>query len=222
MRRVLITGTSNGVGCVTALKFLKEDYKVFGIDLLPCPSELSKYFDYTHYVANVADVDSLPRIDKVNILINNAGVQGSGIDIDINLKGLMNVTEKYALGNKYINAVLNQAAASAHLGTDYPEYVASKGGVIAYTKWVAKEIAQYGATCNSLSFGGILSESNATVTNNPELWTQVMELTPLKRWTTMEEVAEWIFFMTTVNKSCSGSDIVIDNLESLNGVFVWE
>lgn len=222
MRRVLITGTSNGVGYVTALKFLKENYKVFGIDLLPCPSELTKYFDYTHYVANVADVDSLPNIDKINILINNAGVQGSGIDIDINLKGLMNVTEKYALSNKYINAVLNQAAASAHLGTDYPEYVASKGGVIAYTKWVAKEIAQYGATCNSLSFGGILSESNATVTNNPELWTQVMELTPLKRWTTMEEVAEWIFFMTTVNKSCSGSDIVIDNLESLNGVFVWE
>lgn len=222
MRRVLITGTLNGIGCVTALKFLKENYTVFGIDLLPCPSELSKYFYYTHYVANVADADSLPKIDKVNILVNNAGVQGSGIDIDINLKGLMNVTEKYALGNNYINAVLNQAAASAHLGTDYPEYVASKGGVIAYTKWVAKEIAQYGATCNSLSFGGILSESNATVTNNPELWTQVMELTPLKRWTTMEEAAEWIFFMTTINKSCSGSDIVIDNLESLNGVFVWE
>lgn len=63
MRRVLITGTSNGVGYVTALKFLKENYKVFGIDLLPCPSELTKYFDYTHYVANVADVDSLPNIE---------------------------------------------------------------------------------------------------------------------------------------------------------------
>ena len=108
------------------------------------------------------------------------------------------------------------------MGTDFPQYVASKGGVVAYTKWVAKDIAKYGATCNSLSFGGVLTEANKPVTDNPELWNQVMDLTPLQHWATVEEVAEWVFFFTTVNKSCSGQDIIIDSLESLNGVFVWE
>lgn len=216
------------MGKAAALKFLKEGHVVVGIDILPAPAELKNFtdladvFTYEHHVANVADRDELPDIEGVNILINNAGVQGSGRDIDINLKGLMNTTEKYALGNRMIRSVLNQASVSAHNGTEFGEYVASKGGVIAYTKWVAKEIAQYGATCNSLSFGGVSTEINKPVMDNPLLWEQIMKLTPLRRWTTPEEAAEWIYFMTVINRSCSGSDIIIDNLESLNGVFVWE
>ena len=219
--KVLITGSASGMGLATALKFLSEGHEVIGMDLLQCPDSL-KLPNYTHYVANVADKDDLPDIYNVNILINNAGVQGSGVDIDINLKGLMNTTEKYALKNPAIRSIVNQASASAHLGTEYGEYVASKGGVIAYTKWVAKEVAKYGAVCNSLSFGGVITESNNLVLNDPDLWNQVMDLTPLKRWTTEEEAAAWIYFMSTVNRSCSGQDIMIDNLESLNGVFVWE
>lgn len=217
--RIVITGSATGMGLAAAKKFLKEGHEVIGIDILPCNICSS---NYTHVIANVADIDSLPDIDNVNVLVNNAGVQGSGMDIEINLKGLMNTTKKYALNNSQIRAVLNQASASAHLGTEYDEYVASKGGVIAYTKWVAKEIAKYGATCNSLSFGGVDTEINKPVMDNPVLWEQVMALTPLKRWTTVDEAAEWIYFVTMINRSCSGSDIVIDNLESLNGVFVWE
>lgn len=220
--RVVITGTSAGMGLAAAKKFLKEGHEVFGIDILPCPKDLENHSCYTHYVANIADNLQLPDIDNVNILVNNAGVQGSGMDIDINLKGLMNVTMKYALNNTQIRSVLNQAAASAHMGTEYDEYVASKGGVIAYTKWTAKEIAKYGATCNSLSFGGVETELNKPVMDNPELWEQIMKLTPLRRWTTVDEAAEWIYFFTMMNRSCSGQDLIIDNLESLNGVFVWE
>lgn len=227
--KVVITGSSVGMGLAAAERFMIEGHEVHGIDILPESSKILemkadpvRVYDYTHHVANVSEMESLPLIENVNILINNAGVSGSGMDIDINLKGLMNTTKKYALGNKQIRAVLNQASASAHLGTEYDEYVASKGGVIAYTKWVAKEIAQYGATCNSLSFGGVETELNKPVMDNPVLWEQVMNLTPLKRWTTVDEAARWIYFMTVVNRSCSGQDIVIDNLESLNGVFVWE
>lgn len=219
---VVITGTATGMGLATAKKFLSEGHNVFGIDILPESAELESNELYRHYVANVSDYPELPDIENVNILVNNAGVQGSGRDIDINLKGLMNTTKKYALRNHQIRSVLNQAAACAHLGTDYDEYVASKGGVIAYTKWVAKEVAKYGATCNSLSFGGVSTEINKPVMDNPVLWEQVMSLTPLRRWTTVEEAAEWIYFMTMVNRSCSGTDIIIDNLEGLNGVFVWE
>lgn len=217
--RVVITGSSTGMGLAATKKFLEQGHKVFGIDILP--SKLGSD-DYTHFIANVADFESLPDIENVNVLVNNAGVQGSGMDIEINLKGLMNTTKKYALNNSQIRAVLNQASASAHMGTEYDEYVASKGGVLAYTKWTAKEIAKYGATCNSLSFGGVDTEINKPVMDNPVLWEQIMALTPLKRWTTVEEAAEWIYFVTMINRSCSGSDILIDNLESLNGVFVWE
>lgn len=220
--KVVVTGSSCGMGLEIANKFLSEGHEVVGIDVIN-PTDVSILGNpkYTHLMADVSDKSQLPDIEDVNILINNAGVQGSGKDIDINLKGLMNTTEKYALGNSSIRAVVNQAAASAHMGTDYPEYVASKAGVIGYTKWVAKEIAQYGATCNSLSFGGVLTEINKPVTESPFLWNQVMQLTPLKQWTTVKEVANWVYFIACLNRSCSGQDIVIDNLESLNGIFVW-
>ncbi len=221
--KVVITGASSGMGLAAVKKFLNQGHEIVGIDILPMrDNEVCTNVSYAHYVANVSEFDSLPDLDEVNILINSAGVYGSGRDIDINLKGLMNTTKKYALDNPQLRAVVNQASASAHLGTEYDEYVASKGGVIAYTKWTAKEIARYGAVCNSLSFGGVLTEVNAPVMNNQELWNQIMDLTPLKRWTTPEEAAEWIYFLAITNRSCSGQDIMIDNLESLNGVFVWE
>jgi 3-oxoacyl-[acyl-carrier protein] reductase len=222
---VVVTGSACGMGLATAKKFIKSGHTVYGIDIMPCPKDLEVYVShgsYKHHVANVADYAALPDIEGVNILVNNAGVQGSGQDIEINLKGLINTTRKYALSNPSIVSVLNQASASAHMGTEYDEYVASKGGVLSYTKWTAKELAKYGATCNSLSFGGVETALNKPVMDNAELWNEVMSLTPLKKWASPEEAAEWIYFMTMINKSCSGSDILIDNLESLNGVFVWE
>ncbi len=225
--KVVITGASSGMGEGAVLKFLLEqDYDVIGIDIMPISARVSVFPGaserYTHVIADVSDKDSLPEMGDVNILINSAGVQGTSKDIDINLIGTMNCVEKYALNNPAIHSVLNQASVSASMGTEFPQYVASKGGVIAYTKWVAKDIAKYKATCNSLSFGGVLTESNRPVMEDQNLWNQVMELTPLKQWTTVEEAAEWIYFFTVVNKSCSGQDVIIDSLESLNGVFVWE
>lgn len=219
--KVLITGTSCGMGEASALKFLNEGHDVFGIDILPASDRLANNSKYKHYRANVADKSSLPDIEGINVLINNAGVQDSGNDISINLVGLMNCTEKYVLYNPDIKSVLNQASVSAHNGTEFGEYVASKGGVLSYTKWTAKEIAKYGATCNSLSFGGVLTELNDPVIHNKQLWNAIMSLTPLNKWATAEESADWIYFMTAVNKSCSGQDIIIDNLETLNGTFVW-
>ena len=224
---VVITGASSGMGEAAVLKFLTElDYEVVGIDILPMSERVSVHpgasTRYHHYVSDVSRKETLPNLIGVNILINSAGVQGTDKDIDVNLRGVINCTEKYALNNPKIKSVLNQASVSASMGTEFPQYVASKGGVISYTKWTAKDIAKFGATCNSLSFGGVLTDINRPVTDNPELWNQVMELTPLKQWTSVEETAEWIYFMTVINRSCSGQDIIIDNLESLNGVFVWE
>lgn len=219
---VAITGTTSGMGNAIAHRFVDSGHTVHGLDILPAKDSLQYEPLYIHHIANICDFDELPTIDNIDILVNNAGVQGTDRDIEINLKGLINVTSKYALNNLSIKSVINMGAASATMGTEQPEYVASKGGVLSYTKWTAKEVAKYGATCNSLSFGGVLTDSNKPVTDNKELWDQVMELTPLKRWTDVTEVANWVYFLACYNKSCSGQNIVIDNLESLNGVFVWE
>lgn len=215
---IVITGSSRGMGREAAIKFLSEGHSVFGLD-----TEKSTIEDnnYTHYVCDISIRDNLPNIDNVNILINNAGVQGTEKDIDVNLKGLIYCTEKYAINNKGIKSVINQAAASGTTGADFGDYVASKSGVIGYTKYTAKELAKFGATCNSLSFGGVLSPVNWGVMNDGDKWNKIMKQTPLKKWATPAEAAEWIYFMAVVNKSCTGQDIIIDNLESLNNEFIW-
>lgn len=215
---VVITGTSRGMGRETAIKFLSEGHTVYGLDVdggtITDPN-------YIHFVCNIAIKEDLPDIGSVNILINNAGVQGSDNDIAVNLKGLIYCTEKYALNNKEIKAVINQAAASGTTGADFGDYVASKGGVIAYTKYTAKEIAKYGATCNSISFGGVLSPVNWNVMNDTKKWNKIMSMTPLKKWATTTEAADWIYFLSIINKSCTAQDIVIDNGEMFNQQFVW-
>ena len=214
--KVLVTGTSKGIGRAIANKFLDCGHEVVGIDLLPASIEHPRY---SHVMADVFS-GTLPSIDCVEILINNAGVQDSGRDIDVNLKGSIRVTEKYAL-QENIKSVLFIASSSARTGAEFPEYAASKGGMVAYMKNVALRIAKYGATSNSLSPGGVRTELNAHVMNDPELWQKIMNETLLPKWAEAEEIAEWAYFVTAVNRSMTAQDILIDNGEQAKANFVW-
>ena len=140
--------------------------------------------------------------------------------IDINLKALIHITEKYGLQDN-IKSILNIGSASAHTGSEFPEYCASKGGILAYTKNVALRVSAYGATCNSLDPGGVLTPLNDCVINDSALWQQIMDQTPLKRWATPEEIAQWAYFLTVTNTFCTGQSIVVDGGESINLHFVW-
>ena len=91
-----------------------------------------------------------------------------------------------------------------------------------YTKNVALRVAKFNATCNSLDPGGVITPLNECVINNPILWNQIMEETPLKRWASVEEIAKWAYFLTVVNTFCTGQSIVVDGGESINFKFVWE
>ncbi len=214
--KVLITGTSGGIGRAIAELFLHRGHNVFGIDR----AEGAIFAEnYTHYVCDVRDFENLPDIGDVEILINNAGTQNED-DIDTNLKALIKVTEKYGV-QKSIKSILNIGSASGHTGSEFPEYCASKGGVIAYTKNVALRVAKYGATCNSLDPGGVLTPLNGCVVDDPALWGQIMDQTPLRRWASAEEIAQWVYFLTVVNGFCTGQSIVVDGGESINSHFVW-
>ena len=215
--KILITGTSRGIGRAIAELFLSRGHTVYGIDRQNLAIE---HENYTHFLCDVRDKEKLPEVEGVDILINNAGTQNED-DIDINLKALIYVTEKYGV-REGIKSVLNIGSASAHTGSEFPEYCASKGGVLSYTKNVAIRIAPFGATCNSLDPGGVLTPLNECVINDEKLWAEIMDETPLKRWATPEEIAEWAYFLTVTNGFCTGQNILVDGGESINYHFVWK
>ena len=215
--KILVTGTSSGIGKAIAERFLAAGHSVIGIDRRPPAIDNDSY---THYVCDVRDRDNLPETGDVDILINNAGTQNED-DIDINLKALIYITEKYGI-HSGIHSVLNIGSASGHTGAEFPEYCASKGGVLSYTKNVAMRIAPFGATCNSLDPGGVRTPLNECVMNDPELWSKIMDETPLKKWATPEEIAEWAYFLTVVNTFCTGQNILVDGGESINYHFIWK
>lgn len=215
---ILITGTSDGIGRATAEYFLERGHSVVGFDRKP---PALAHPNYRHEILDICDADAYPEDVLPEILVNNAGVQDSGRDIEINLMGTIRITEKYAIANPRIRSVVMVGSASAHTGSEFPEYAASKGGLLTYTKNAALRLAPR-AVCNSIDPGGVLTDLNRPVMEDPELWNQIMALTPLRRWATPEEIAEWIYFVGVRNRFMTGQNLLIDGGEAGDAHFVWK
>lgn len=222
MLRLLVTGSSKGIGEACVRYFLENEpfCQITGFDIVEPPEDIKNDARFRHYSVDVSKPEEFPDLE-FDVIINNAGIQDNSPNcVDVNLKGIVNIAERYALHSGF-KGIVNVGSVSAHTGEEFPWYAASKGGILPYTKNLAYRLAQYGATCNCISPGGVLTELNQPVIDDEHLWNDIMNVTPMKKWASAEEIAEWIWFLLMVNKSMTGQDIIIDNGEMINSKFVW-
>lgn len=213
--RILVTGSSRGIGLACVKKYIEMGHEVIGFDINPTEYKAK---GYTHMLVDIAG--DLPDLEPVDVLVNNAGVQDGGREIEINLQGTIAVTEKYGIHDG-IHSILFMASSSASNGAEFPLYAASKGGMVTYMKNTALRIAGFGATSNSISAGGVYTPLNQHIMEDASLMEQCLNETLLHRWANPEEIADLCYYLTNINKSMTGQDLLIDNGEQLKSNFIW-
>lgn len=217
MSKVIITGTSGGIGKATANMFLRMGHTVVGLDIKEGAIIHDKYH---HYQCDVSKAEELPEIDGASIIVNNAGTIEEEDAIATNLVGYINVAEKYAFRD-YVESVVNVGSISGRVGLDYPLYSASQGGRIAYTKNLALRLGKFNkAKVNCVSFGAVWTGLEPDLYKNKKLVDAVANESILKKWIRPTEAARWIYFVAAINESMTGQDILIDNGEEANYNFI--
>ena len=215
--RVLVTGASGGIGSAIAEMFIGGGHQVIGMDILPPVIEDD---NYVHVIHDICDTD-YPEIPGVEVLVNCAGIQTqTEMDIAVNLTATVNLTEFYAFQDS-IKSVVNIASSSGLTGSEFPHYAASKGGIVSYTKNLAIRLAKYGACANSLCPGGVITDLNKHILEDPELYEAVLNESLLHKWSDPAEIAQWTYFIACINKSMTGENILIDNGEAVKANFIW-
>lgn len=214
--RAIISGASSGIGRAIAVRFLDAGFEVFGLDIKPAPFTRPAY---THFICDLKE-NVLPDIPDAEIVVSCAGTLEEADAIEVNLKGAIRFAERFTK-SPVLKSVLFIASASARNGAEFPYYVASKAGLVGYMKNMALSLAKRGVTCNSISPGGVITDSNRHILESPELYAAVKRETLLNKWAEPDEIAELAYFLTAVNRSITGEDILIDNGEMLKSNFIW-
>ena len=234
-RKVLITGASRGIGREIAISFAKnKDNLVLCCknnidDLKALAVELSKEYGIMceAYACDVSDPDSVKELyDKagdVDVLVNNAGVAHIGLltDMEIsewkelmgtNLDSLFYTSRLFVPGmvragrGRMINisSVWGDVGASCEVA-----YSASKGGVNAFTKALAKELAPSGISVNAVSCGVIDTDMNRKHLSDEDLDELQAEI-PMGRMGEAWEVAELVLMLSMAPVYMTGQIITID------------
>ena len=220
MKTAVITGSSRGIGKSIAEEFAQNGYHIV-INAAKSKEELEetynefiqKGYSCSAVIADVSDYSECSKLFSygVDVLINNAGVSYVGLFnemspqdwrriLDINLNSVFNCTH-YAVKEmpKYHKGASCEAV-----------YSASKGGINAFTKAMAKEVGLSGIRVNAISCGCIDTKMNSCF--NDEEKADLCEEISLARFGNPEEVAKLALFLSDEGSSgyINGQIITID------------
>ncbi|MEC4884656.1 MAG: SDR family NAD(P)-dependent oxidoreductase [Scytonema sp. PMC 1070.18] len=149
-------------------------------------------------------VESIEHFGKLNILVNNAGIEKHApfwevteADYDavmnVNLKGVFFATQtfvKYLIETKQTGKIIN--ISSVHEELPFPNFTAycvSKGGMKMLTRNLAVELGSLGITINNVAPGAIETPINTKLLNNPEKLGALLHNIPLGRLGQPQDVA---------------------------------
>jgi len=233
----LITGAAQGIGWAIALLFAKEgaDIAIADINIEKAEEaakEVSKLgrkvlalqVDVTDYSQVEEAVNKiLDKFKKVDILVNNAGITRDNLilrmsqeDWDkvlaVNLKGTFNCTKAVSrvMLKQHRGKIINIASIIGIIGNPgQANYSASKAGIIALTKTLAKELASRNINVNAVAPGFIQTQMTESLPE--EVKQKMQEAIPLKRFGKPEDVAGVCLFLASDDADyITGQTIVVD------------
>ena len=236
-KNALVTGGSRGIGRAIALQLARDGARValsyrsgeaeahavaneinaIGGQTLVLRADVSKANEARELIAKV-----LQQWGRLDILVNNAGITRDKSlrkltdedwteVINTNLNSVYYCTSAAVKGmcdQKY-GRVVNISSFVGQVGNfGQANYSASKGGIIAFTKTAALELAKFNVTVNAIAPGFTLTEMLAKVPDNVQ--EQLKAKIPLGRFGQPEEVAKAVAFIAAEGDYITGQQININ------------
>ena len=220
---VVVTGAARGLGQAIAIKFAQAGANIALCDLQE--DWLSETLEKVKslgsraetYGINVADVENVTEgikaiesdFGQIDVLVNNAGITKDGLllrmseedwdaVLDVNLKGVFLCTKAVMRGmmKQRSGTIVNIASVIGLMGNaGQANYAASKGGVISFTKTVAKELASRNVRCNAVAPGFIRTAMTDLLEEDVQI--KMKELIPLSRFGEPDDVANVVLFLAS-------------------------
>jgi len=232
----IVTGAAQGIGKAIVDRFSEGDAKmVYALDMNE--ETLKQAFlgrtNVKSMAINVCDRDAIAglvasiqeKFGRIDILVNNAGVIRDGLIqkmteqdwdlvLDVNLKGVFNMTQAIApvmMGNNSGSIITMSSIVGTDGNIGQTNYAATKGGVIAMTKTWAKEFARKGAQVRANCVAPGFVETPMTVDLPEKVLTYMRESAPLGRMGTVEDITNGVEFLASSKSSfVTGQVLKID------------
>jgi NAD(P)-dependent dehydrogenase (short-subunit alcohol dehydrogenase family) len=237
---VLVTGAGRGIGRALAEAFAARGARLALNDITPGGLDetvaritasggvaRSYVADVASRMAVIAMVEDILEADgRIDVLVNNAGVEphASLLALDewdwdrtlaVNLKGPFLLTQSVgrAMAERGGGVILNIAsiAGRAHGLKDRAAYVASKTGLIGFTREAARELAAYNIRVNAVCPGVIETEMTAALRQDPAMVARWLDDIPLHRLGTPADVVGLALFLCSAESAyLTGQAIHVD------------
>jgi NAD(P)-dependent dehydrogenase (short-subunit alcohol dehydrogenase family) len=238
-RIALVTGASKGLGKAMALALadagasvalVSRDVEKLNAVASEIQSNGGKAEVFKADVSDEASVSTLAsevagRLGKVQILINNAGVNVRKNITDFTLDEWnfvigTNLTAVFLMCRAFVphmkgtgyGRILNMTSIMSHISLPgRAAYSSSKAGLLGMTKALALELAPEGVTVNGISPGPFATEMNQVLMQNPEANQQFLSKIPVGRWGQVEDIGKLAVYLCADEASfITGTDILID------------